>query len=394
MADTNWGPGTQQAAYQDEFDHPQNGGYGGTHRAEPPVMAPSHGAGQYVHPAHGGPAPQPVSQPNAQMYAAPMADLTEDQTGAGGSSGGAGVVVNYAGAAVSLALIIGLGVWGYQLAMRDVNGIPVVRALEGPMRIQPDNPGGQSAAHQGFAVNDVQSVGQATAPADRLVLAPAPEELAEEDMVAEVSARADTSPGAALPLHEASAIVPATNPEIVDPVAAALAIAAQIAENAQPLSGESLNEAVVASVAQIPVPKLPEDSAVAKIIPASVPGVRTSPRPFGRPTDLNTKVAAAPAVTTTPAVTDVPAEKIAAGTRLVQLGAFDSADVARAEWDKLSVRFEEYLGDKSRVIQKAQSSGKTFYRLRAMGFADLADARRFCSVLMAAKAACIPVVTR
>jgi hypothetical protein len=32
--------------------------------------------------------------------------------------------------------------------------------------------------------------------------------------------------------------------------------------------------------------------------------------------------------------------------------------------------------------------------LRALGFEDLADARRFCSALVAEKAECIPVVTR
>jgi len=68
--------------------------------------------------------------------------------------------------------------------------------------------------------------------------------------------------------------------------------------------------------------------------------------------------------------------------------------VARQEWDRLSDRFGEYLEDKNRVIQKAQSGGRTFYRLRALGFADLSDARRFCSALVAEKAECIPVVTR
>ena len=46
-------------------------------------------------------------------------------------------MANLAGAAVSLALIVGIGIWGYKLIMRDVSGVPVVRAAEGPMRIQP-----------------------------------------------------------------------------------------------------------------------------------------------------------------------------------------------------------------------------------------------------------------
>ena len=53
-----------------------------------------------------------------------------------------GLIFNWVGALMSVALIAGLGVWGYQLAMRDVTGVPVVRALEGPMRVTPEEPGG------------------------------------------------------------------------------------------------------------------------------------------------------------------------------------------------------------------------------------------------------------
>ena len=88
------------------------------------------------------------------------------------------------------------------------------------------------------------------------------------------------------------------------------------------------------------------------------------------------------------------ADTIPLGTRLAQLGAFDSAEVARAEWDRLAGRFGDFLDGKQRVIQRAESGGRTFYRLRAMGFADLGDARRFCSALVAERAECIPVVTR
>lgn len=320
-------------------------------------------------------------------------------------------LINYAGAAVSLALVIGLGVWGYQLAMRDVTGIPVVRALEGPMRIQPSEPGGQAAAHQGLAVNAVQAEGQASAPSDRVALAPAPEALSEEDSPANpaaMSARdAQRSAPVAEPLAEPIEVAAQTTPEVVelpeinmkdlpaDPVAAALAIADQISKNAAPLSGGADAE-VSRAAAQSPVDLPAATAKQPKIIPASVPGVSRSKRPLVRPANLSLTVPVKAALSqpATTGVTEVAPEKIAAGTRLVQLGAYDNADVARAEWVKLSERFEDYLPGKTRVIQKAQSGGKTFYRLRAMGFKDLADARRFCSALMAGKAACIPVVTR
>lgn len=86
-----------------------------------------------------------------------MADFTYDAPADEQAPTGTRIatLTNWAGAAVSLALIAGVGVWGYKLVMRDVTGIPVVQAMEGPMRIAPEDPGGTLADHQGLAVNDV-----------------------------------------------------------------------------------------------------------------------------------------------------------------------------------------------------------------------------------------------
>jgi hypothetical protein len=89
------------------------------------------------------------------------------------------------------------------------------------------------------------------------------------------------------------------------------------------------------------------------------------------------------------AVSDLPD-----GTRLVQLGAFDTAEIAREEWDRIATRFPEYFDARPRVIEEAESGGQTFFRLRAAGFDDLAGSRRFCAVLVAQGTACIPVTVR
>lgn len=103
--------------------------------------------------------------------------------GADQATGGAVVskFFNWVGAITSVALVVGLAMWGYKLTVRDVTGVPVVRALEGPMRVQPEDPGGTQAAYQGLAVNAVQADGVAAAPAERLVLAPQPVELTQAD---------------------------------------------------------------------------------------------------------------------------------------------------------------------------------------------------------------------
>ena len=82
-------------------------------------------------------------------------------------------MVNAAGAIVSLALIVGVGVWGYKLLVRDVTGIPVVEAIDGPMREAPTDPGGTIANHIGLSVNEVAAEGVAAAAQDTVLLAPA-----------------------------------------------------------------------------------------------------------------------------------------------------------------------------------------------------------------------------
>ena len=89
--------------------------------------------------------------------------MAQAQLGTGAESpppegGTFSTLLNWIGALTSLALIAGLSAWGYQLAVRDVSGVPVIVALEGPMRVAPEDPGGQLAAHQGLAVNAVAAV--------------------------------------------------------------------------------------------------------------------------------------------------------------------------------------------------------------------------------------------
>ena len=85
------------------------------------------------------------------------------------------------GAGLSLALLIGVGVWSYQLIARDVAGVPVVRAVQGEMRIRPADPGGAQALNQGLAVNNVAAAGGTAGPSERIVLAPEPIDLSSED---------------------------------------------------------------------------------------------------------------------------------------------------------------------------------------------------------------------
>ncbi|MBC57904.1 MAG: sporulation protein [Confluentimicrobium sp.] len=291
-------------------------------------------------------------------------------------------VINWAGALTSVVLVVGLAIWGYRLTVRDVSGVPVVRALEGPLRVAPEDPGGRQARHQGLAVNDVAAEGGATPPADRLVLAPRPVDLTDED-----------APRAELARPEPTVAEPATPTGTVaapDPVASALVIAELLAEAnapAVPEPGADLAEIIAPGDAEGD-----EDPSE----PVSASAAR-SPHPAMRPRiDLAARaaVAAAASAFTSDEPEEIAASAVPPGAHLVQLGAYDSPEVARAEWQRLSSRFASFMEGKQRLVQSAVSGGRTFYRLRAVGFTDISDARRFCAALTAEKADCIPVVAR
>ena len=301
-------------------------------------------------------------------------------------------LINILGGLMSLALLVGIGYWGYGVVMRDVSGVPVVRALEGPVRVQPDNPGGVIAAHQGLSVNTVPAAGAPDQPADRLLLAPAPVEIGAEDVV-QVRADADAlmpdAAEAADPDAAPEATAEAADPAVTfeeDPEAAIIALANELAAKSFPLTELAPGDTAAEEPAAAAEPAPPAFTG---------PGLARSLRPQTRPETLTrASLTLADPAETPGGVRDVDPASIAVGTRLVQLGAFPSAEVARDEWGKLAGRFDEYLDGKDRVIQRASSGGRTFYRLRAMGFADLSDARRFCSALVAEGADCIPVVVR
>ena len=281
-----------------------------------------------------------------------------------------GTLVNWAGAFVSLGLVIGMGIWAYQLTMRDLSGVPVIRALEGPMRVPPADPGGTQAEHQGLAVNRIAEGAEAAPVPDRLILAPPPVDL---DVVALASASTPAMPDQAASAAEA----PLPTPEAVS--AGTQALIERLMEQAAPVAAPSADPA--------PAPQ---------VIPASVPGPARSLRPATRPEAIRARatVTSSTSRAATGVVDELDPADLGAGTRLVQLGAFDSPEIARSEWDRLAARFPDYFAGRARVIEEATSGGSAFFRLRAHGFEDLAASRRFCAVLMAQNAPCIPVTVR
>jgi hypothetical protein len=141
------------------------------------------------------------------------------------------------------------------------------------------------------------------------------------------------------------------------------------------------------------------------VIAATVPGVAQSLRPLTRPAgaavadgfaDAIAEAAAAAVAEALapPPLLDIAPDALAAGTRLVQIGAYSSQFEAERNWDLTAERYGSLLDGKRRVIEPASSGGQVFYRLRIEGFADVDDARRFCAALEADNAECVPAMAR
>ena len=319
----------------------------------------------------------------------------------------------------SVVMALGLGIWGYQLAQRDIAGLQVIKAPDGPGREAPLDPGGELARHTGLAVNSVAAIGTAAPGPDQVTLAPRPAQLDAADApMSELkplpTREKTTRPEAPMQaagerMYDAAMPIPDASFRAATPTAEAGRVVIALGDDlTPPETDEGLGAGIDAALAEaLPdlTPPVEEASAATlseglpKAIAASVPGLSTSPRPLPRPqSDLPAEAAAvavATALAPEPAdAIEISPDDLAAGTRLVQIGAHDSVDLARAEWDRVSVQFEALMAGKRRVIQEAVSGGRTFYRLRVEGFKDVTESRHFCAALVAERTNCIPAQVR
>ena len=293
-----------------------------------------------------------------------MAELDYDHYDGGYPAAGSGHqfgrYAHLGGAVLSVALVISGAVWAYQLAVRDVAGVPVIRAVVDPMRLAPSNPGGSQTLHQGLSVNAVAAAGTALPLPETLTLAPRPMELAEED-------QAGLEPLEPVGGSDVVAMAPALAP-------------------VEPLTTQSDAASGTTATAEA-LPATQEDAVAAAL--AEALGLESPDALLAEP------VAEAPATVAMAAPgAEIDPATLAPGTLLVQLGAFDNQDEARQEWLRMTGSFTDLMGGKSLVIQPAQSGGKPFFRLRAHGFATDDDTRRFCTAMVAENATSNPVVQR
>ena len=285
------------------------------------------------------------------------------------------MIFYWTGAALSLSLLAGAIGWSYQLIVRDINQIPIVRAQLGPLRVAPDDPGGLTAANQGLSVTQL-AVNEKPLLSNEIHLAPAAEILNAEHLALQVTEHVKSN----------------TDDETfeIKEVNAENGINLKEVFNEIEVDNSSKNEVVLSKVA-FSQKKIEIENAVSLALSITDDPVDslTLLRPKIRPmiSRLNNKT------TGDQLVNNELISKLPIGSAVVQLGAFENKNLAKSEWQ----RFEKLLGSilfsKKMIVQKAESGGKIFYRLRASGFDDISDARQFCSAI-SDRVACIPVVTR
>lgn len=299
-------------------------------------------------------------------------------------------VIHIGGAACSVGLVLWLGWWGYDAAVRSAQGVPVIHAPKEPMRRAPENPGGEVAEHQGLAVNDIAAIGTAAPPPDRLMLAPRPMDLTAEDVAGltplNVTATSPAPAGA-----EALAALAAPAVPLVDPVTPVVPVAAPAPATTDAVAA-ALAEALDPMAPAEDMPSLSLEAPDMAEAPATDPS--TPIRPRARPGALATEPALALDAAAALPVSEIDPTTLTEGTRLAQMGAYDSPEQARAEWVKLTNLFGDLLQGKSMVIQSAESGGRNFFRLRAAGFQGEDDSRAFCTAIVERQGTCIPVVHR
>lgn len=262
----------------------------------------------------------------------------DSDTARGGSRLGAA-----SAAVVSVALLAVLVGWSYNLGVRDAGDVPVIRALEGAMRERPSDPGGARFAHQDRQIYDLMA-GSADIPADVVIAAPA-EALVDEDV----------------PFGSMTGTEPVSLPSMTESEAEA--------------PGLSLDDLVVAALAG------PDGSSAA---------VGSSPLAPPRPERAAalTRVAAATPAQEAPAVQN-DAALLAPGRPAIQLGAYQSEEMARAMWQEISTRNGDLLAGRQPVVTPLAGSSRTLHALRAAPFSDEAEARRLCDALRSRSEDCL-----
>jgi SPOR domain len=244
-------------------------------------------------------------------------------------------------------LLLLVGVWTFT-GHRHTD-VPVIEADSHPLKVKPANPGGLHVDGANDSILSGDAEGKST-------VAPPPEAPALQALK---SAEQTATPQ--------PAVAPA--PVGAATVGAATTPSATAADGVPAVVPAAPNQLTVRPELQ-PLPLLRPHIAIASPKPAPAIAAAVTHAPVAR---------AAP--TPAPATASV-------GGALVQLAALTSEELAMVEWQRLEKKYPDLLGGRHPVITRSEHAGKTYWRLRTSGFADVAQATSFCDHIKAKGGGC------
>ena len=259
------------------------------------------------------------------------------------------LIVNWAGALLSIIILITLIIWGFSLNVSDSAEIPVVKAKIKELRVVSEEPGGQIVNYQGLSVNNVQEQGKAQSAATRIILAPEPIKLIEEDVnISIIENSGVTNEPKVSSLNNVDG---ENKKEIIN-----------VLDGISPF-------AVVISV----IPKIRNlygTHSLDKIIENNDGDLTPGPKDKINPTN---EVSLKP------------------GTNLVQLGYYSTKQKAQKVWSDLIINNSSVFKNKKRIIQNVNIRGNNSYRLTVVGFSGWGESRDFCVFLRDFLPTCLPM---
>ena len=275
------------------------------------------------------------------------------------------LIVNWAGALLSIIILITLIIWGFSLNVSDSAEIPVVKAKIKELRVVSEEPGGQIVNYQGLSVNNVQEQGTAQSAATRIILAPEPIKLIEEDInMSIIENSGDTNEPKVSSLNNEDGENKKEIINILDGISPFAVVISVIPKIRNLYGNHSLDKIIENNDVDL---TLRTKDKIIENNDGDLPP---------RPKDM---------INTTNEVSLKP------GTNLVQLGFYSTKQKAQKVWSDLIIINSSVFKNKKRIIQNENIRGNNSYRLTVVGFSSLGESRDFCSFLRDFVLTCLPM---
>ena len=277
------------------------------------------------------------------------------------SSSVLGIFLKAIGSLLSLFLIVGLLYWGYNLSLKSRIEMPIIKSQSGPLKVIPDDPGGELALHLGFSVNSVQENGHVAGPSSKIVLAPPSVGVQDSDLRS-LSGFGDSNGQIDLKSTINSAL-------------------ANVFSNVTELGKEQTLE--------------PQTLRIKESVSSRPNNLRVLLRPERRPEKADLNFSYQDSIVQI-LLNEVKANSLSdpRGKLMVHLGSFENSLVASAQVENFVTLYKDYLSNKTVFVQKSETGGRFIYRIRAIGFESTRETDKFCTLINSFGNDCIPVLSK